>query len=84
MELYVVATAAMEIPRGERENYDRVTWVACVFSYKFVMPVEIVKSENHINEVKQRLTDLLSFSNTLAKPLHCRPSALCDRYSISQ
>ncbi len=41
----------MEIPRGNHKNCDWSARAACVFSYKFLMLVEIIVSEDNIKEV---------------------------------
>lgn len=60
---------AAEIPRGNRKNCDWSAWAACVFSCKFLIPVEIVESNNGIKEVKKHGKVIYLFNNTSSKAI---------------
>ena len=70
--LHLWATVAKEVLHGDHKNCDWSAWAACVFSYKFLMPIEIADRKNSSKQVYEKTF----FSNThLANIyLHCKTS----------
>lgn len=57
----VDAMEVTDIPIWERKNSE---WSVCVFSFKFLMPVETVESEGNIRKLQEVLSVVFSFSVT--------------------
>lgn len=55
-------------------NIVREAWAACVFSYKFLMPVETLENEKNTKDLEKRLLVVFSFLASMFVAQHCSVS----------